>query len=65
MSDNWILDSIREAEKEAIARSIELHREANSEHNRAMLLHKAAEQLEHNQSGVQELIPSIPHSFIR
>lgn len=56
MSDNWILSSLRVAEQNAIERSMELHRQANSERRRAKLLENAALQLENDQLSLQDAV---------
>ena len=54
MSDIWILSSLRVAEKKARERSKELHRQANCERRRAILLENAAIQMESHQLSLQE-----------
>lgn len=56
MSENWMLSSLRVAEKKAIERSQELHRQADCESHRAKLLENAAVQLENDQLSLQEAI---------
>jgi hypothetical protein len=63
MSDNWMLSSLRVAEKKAIERSRELHRQAECEVRRAKLLENAAIQLENEQLSLQEaVLPIQKHS---
>ncbi|GEM_PF-6800730 len=55
MSDNWILSSLKSAEKNARERSKELHHQANCERRRAILLQNAAVQLENDQLSIQDV----------
>jgi len=63
MSDIWILSSLRVAEKKARERSKELHRQANCERRRAILLENAAIQMENDQLSLQEATQPIRKNY--
>lgn len=58
-----MLSSLRDAEQKARERSKELHRQANSERRRAILLENAALQMENDELNLQDVAQPFCKSY--